>query len=292
MAKNPFSADNQGMKKGFIFIGLLLAFNLSVFAQNTAQEESLQTISWEEAENVRGYEVQIEHLDSQGNWEPFFSQITTQPYVEVLFTPGRYRISVDPVNYLGKTIKQEQWLRFRILTEAEWEEWHKKNSQTEKQPVFEEDEEKQEKSRIWFKAITVSADVPFGQEYNFEMNFRLGADIIDVDWFYWNAGIKVTPKIIGTILNNTWGVCAAGETSVNFRVPLKYVSPHAGILAGFNFVNENGFTFESENFYGAIEAGALIGKYFDLKLYTGFSDLIHAKGFFVSAGIGGRIPLK
>lgn len=284
------------MKKGFIFFTVLLFFCNVVFAA-ADEEEILQTINWESVENAHKYEVQIEHYNDATQWDEFYKQITSESSIEIPFVPGRYRIKINPVNYLGKTVDQGQWLIFRILTEEEWQRWQQEKNQKEKQPVFEDEEvieilDNTKTKSIWFNNLRISADVPLFQEYNFYMNFRLDTDIITLDWFYWDAGINFTPKMVGTILNYDWEYEVAMETSVNFLLSLKYASPHVGLLAGYVFANQKGIVFADKNMYTALEAGVLLWKYVDVKVYAGFNDLLNSRDFFLSLGLGGRIPLK
>lgn len=190
------------MKKGFIFFLTFLFFNAAIFAeqiQSQQNEETVQTISWEIVENANKYQVEIEKfnssIDSENQWEAFYTETTSLSQVEVTFIPGRYRIKVKPVNILGRVVDQGQWLKFRILTEAEWAEWEKQHSKGENQPVFEDEteddnqnKEKSKKQNIFFKAIRLGFDVPVYQPLDFTMNIKLSADVIGTKWFFWNTG--------------------------------------------------------------------------------------------------------
>lgn len=302
------------MKKGFIFFLTFLFFNAAIFAeqiQSQQNEETVQTISWEIVENANKYQVEIEKfnssIDSENQWEAFYTETTSLSQVEVTFIPGRYRIKVKPVNILGRVVDQGQWLKFRILTEAEWAEWEKQHSKGENQPVFEDeteddtddaiedvnqDKEKSKKQNIFFKAIRLGFDIPVYQPLDFTMNMKLSADVIGTKWFFWNTGFVLSPKLKGTILNNSFEVKGGMETSVNFRIPFKYASPYAGIAAGYYLFNENGICAGEKDMYVALAVGTEFLKYGDVKVYFGMDDILNSQKMFLSVGAGGIIPLK
>ena len=294
------------MKKGFIFFLTFLFFNAAIFAeqiQSQQNEETVQTISWEIVENANKYQVEIEKfnssIDSENQWEAFYTETTSLSQVEVTFIPGRYRIKVKPVNILGRVVDQGQWLKFRILTEAEWAEWEKQHSKGENQPVFEDeteddnqDKEKSKKQNIFFKAIRLGFDVPVYQPLDFTMNMKLSADVIGTKWFSWNTGFVLSPKLKGTILNNSFEAKGGMETSVNFRIPFKNASPYAGIVAGYYLFNENGICAGEKDMYVALAVGTEFLKYGDVKVYFGMDDILNSQKMFLSVGAGGIIPLK
>lgn len=294
------------MKKGFIFFLTFLFFNAAIFAeqiQSQQNEETVQTISWEIVENANKYQVEIEKFNSsivsENQWEAFYTETTSLSQVEVTFIPGRYRIKVKPVNILGRVVDQGQWLKFRILTEAEWAEWEKQHSKGENQPVFEDEteddnqnKEKSKKQNIFFKAIRLGVDVPVYQPLDFTMNMKLSADVIGTKWFSWNTGFVLSPKLKGTILNNSFEVKGGMETSVNFRIPFKYASPYAGIVAGYYLFNENGICTGEKDMYVALAVGTEFLKYGDVKVYFGMDDILNSQKLFLSVGVGGIIPLK
>lgn len=294
------------MKKGFIFLLTFLFFNAAIFAeqiQSQQNEETVQTISWEIVENANKYQVEIEKfnssIDSENQWEAFYTETTSLSQVEVTFIPGRYRIKVKPVNILGRVVDQGQWLKFRILTEAEWAEWEKQHSKGENQPVFEDEteddnqnKEKSKKQNIFFKAIRLGFDVPVYQPLDFTMNMKLSADVIGTKWFSWNTGFVLSPKLKGTILNNSFEAKGGMETSVNFRIPFKNASPYAGIVAGYYLFNENGICAGEKDMYVALAVGTEFLKYGDVKVYFGMDDILNSQKMFLSVGAGGIIPLK
>ncbi|MCI5666116.1 MAG: hypothetical protein MR353_05045 [Spirochaetia bacterium] len=294
------------MKKGFIFLLTFLFFNAAIFAeqiQSQQNEETVQTISWEIVENANKYQVEIEKfnssIDSENQWEAFYTETTSLSQVEVTFIPGRYRIKVMPVNILGRVVDQGQWLKFRILTEAEWAEWEKQHSKGENQPVFEDEteddnqnKEKSKKQNIFFKAIRLGFDVPVYQPLDFTMNMKLSADVIGTKWFFWNTGFVLSPKLKGTILTNSFEVKGGMETSVNFRIPFKNASPYAGIAAGYYLFNENGICAGEKDMYVALAVGTEFLKYGDVKVYFGMDDILNSQKMFLSVGAGGIIPLK
>ena len=211
------------------------------------------------------------------------------------------------MNILGRVVDQGQWLKFRILTEAEWAEWEKQHSKGENQPVFEDeteddtddaiedvnqDKEKSKKQNIFFKAIRLGFDVPVYQPLDFTMNIKLSADVIGTKWFFWNTGFVLSPKLKGTILNNSFEVKGGMETSVNFRIPFKYASPYAGIVAGYYLFNENGICAGEKDMYVALAVGTEFLKYGDVKVYFGMDDILNSQKMFLSVGAGGIIPLK
>lgn len=294
------------MKKGFIFFLTFLLFNAAIFSeqiQSQQNEETVQTISWEIVENANKYQVEIEKfnssIDSENQWEAFYTETTSLSQVEVTFIPGRYRIKVMPVNILGRVVDQGQWLKFRILTEAEWAEWEKQHSKGENQPVFEDeieddnqDKEKSKKQNIFFKAIRLGFDIPVYQPLDFTMNIKLSADVIGTKWFFWNTGFVLSPKLKGTILTNSFEVKGGMETSVNFRIPFKNASPYAGIAAGYYLFNENGICAGEKDMYVALAVGTEFLKYGDVKVYFGMDDILNSQKMFLSVGAGGIIPLK
>ena len=294
------------MKKGFIFFLTFLFFNAAIFAeqiQSQQNEETVQTISWEIVENANKYQVEIEKfnssIDSENQWEAFYTETTSLSQVEVTFIPGRYRIKVKPVNILGRVVDQGQWLKFRILTEAEWAEWEKQHSKGENQPVFEDEteddnqnKEKSKKQNIFFKAIRLGFDVPVYQPLDFTMNMKLSADVIGTKWFSWNTGFVLSPKLKGTILNNSFEAKGGMETSVNFRIPFKNASPYAGIVTGYYLFNENGICAGEKDMYVALAVGTEFLKYGDVKVYFGMDDILNSQKMFLSVGAGGIIPLK
>lgn len=294
------------MKKGFIFFLTFLFLNAAIFAeqiQSQQNEETVQTISWEIVENANKYQVEIEKfnssIDSENQWEAFYTETTSLSQVEVTFIPGRYRIKVKPVNILGRVVDQGQWLKFRILTEAEWAEWEKQHSKGENQPVFEDEteddnqnKEKSKKQNIFFKAIRLGFDVPVYQPLDFTMNMKLSADVIGTKCFSWNTGFVLSPKLKGTILNNSFEAKGGMETSVNFRIPFKNASPYAGIVAGYYLFNENGICAGEKDMYVALAVGTEFLKYGDVKVYFGMDDILNSQKMFLSVGAGGIIPLK
>ena len=294
------------MKKGFIFFLTFLFFNAAIFAeqiQSQQNEETVQTISWEIVENANKYQVEIEKfnssIDSENQWEAFYTETTYLSQVEVTFIPGRYRIKVKPVNILGRVVDQGQWLKFRILTETEWAEWEKQHSKGENQPVFEDEtedvnqnKEKSKKPNIFFKAIRLGFDVPVYQPLDFTMNIKLSADVIGTKCFFWNTGFVLSPKLKGTILNYSFEVKGGMETSVNFRIPFKYASPYAGIAAGYYLFNENGICAGEKDMYVALAVGTEFLKYGDVKVYFGMDDILNSQKMFLSVGAGGIILLK
>ena len=294
------------MKKGFIFFLTFIFFNAAIFAeqiQSQQNEETVQTISWEIVENANKYQVEIEKfnssIDSENQWEAFYTETTSLSQVEVTFIPGRYRIKVKPVNILGRVVDQGQWLKFRILTEAEWAEWEKQHSKGENQPVFEDEteddnqnKEKSKKQNIFFKAIRLGFDIPVYQPLDFTMNIKLSADVIGTKWFSWNTGFVLSPKLKGTILNNSFEVKGGMETSVNFRIPFKNASPYAGIVTGYYLFNENGICAGEKDMYVALAVGTEFLKYGDVKVYFGMDDILNSQKMFLSVGAGGIIPLK
>lgn len=285
---------------------MFIFFNAAIFAeqiQSQQNEETVQTISWEIVENANKYQVEIEKfnssIDSENQWEAFYTETTSLSQVEVTFIPGRYRIKVMPVNILGRVVDQGQWLKFRILTEAEWAEWEKQHSKGENQPVFEDEteddnqnKEKSKKQNIFFKAIRLGFDIPVYQPLDFTMNIKLSADVIGTKWFFWNTGFVLSPKLKGTILTNSFEVKGGMETSVNFRIPFKNASPYAGIAAGYYLFNENGICVGEKDMYVTLAVGTEFLKYGDVKVYFGMDDILNSQKMFLSVGAGGIIPLK
>ena len=158
--------------------------------------------------------------------------------------------------------------------------------------IVENNKEKSKKQNIFFKAIRLGFDVPVYQPLDFTMNIKLSADVIGTKWFFWNTGFVLSPKLEGTILNNSFEVKGGMETSVNFRIPFNYASPYAGIAAGYYLFNENGICAGEKDMYVALAVGAEFLKYGDVKVYFGMDDILNSQKLFLSVGVGGIIPLK
>ena len=111
------------------FLCLLLLFSL--FAALTAQEtvatteaaaeeinEQYELFSWEPVAKAKQYGVTIEKYDSSKDiWTDFKEIKTKETQVEVLFTPGVYRVSISSYNLIGRKSKSSDWVQFKILEE-------------------------------------------------------------------------------------------------------------------------------------------------------------------------------
>ena len=108
-----------------LFLILLLAFSLlcPLAAQNsTSSEEELneqyETFSWEPVAKANQYGVTIEKYDpSLDIWSEYRTIKTKETELEVLFTPGTYRVSISTYNLIGRKGKSSEWVIFKILEE-------------------------------------------------------------------------------------------------------------------------------------------------------------------------------
>ncbi len=115
------------MKKTFLFILLLISLFTALSAQETLDSadsaleqvnEQYETFSWSPVAKAKQYGVTIEKLDSETDeWVPFKEVKTKDPSLEVLFTPGTYRVSICVYNFIGKKSQPTDWVQFQILEE-------------------------------------------------------------------------------------------------------------------------------------------------------------------------------
>ncbi|MDR1219197.1 MAG: hypothetical protein LBK73_06250 [Treponema sp.] len=106
---------------------LTIAFGLSAGTLIWAQESGfrsgfrigddgrfMQTLGWEEQENVLYYEVEIEKRAGE-LWEEFIREKTERAFFEVSLAPGMYRYRVRPYDFLEKPGQAAAWAQFEIL---------------------------------------------------------------------------------------------------------------------------------------------------------------------------------
>ena len=104
------------MKKTFLC--LLLLFSL--FTTLAAQEvnEQYEQFSWEPVAKAKQYGVTIEKYDAADDiWKDYKEVTTKETQVEILFTPGIYRVAISTYNLMGRKGKASEWVQFKILEE-------------------------------------------------------------------------------------------------------------------------------------------------------------------------------
>ncbi|MBO4532919.1 MAG: CIA30 family protein [Treponema sp.] len=115
------------MRKLFICTFLIFSL-LPLFAagENTAVpveastevNEQYETFSWQPVAKANQYEVTIQRFDNSINdWVDYKAVKTKKLSLEVLFTPGEYRVSIATYNVLGRKGKSTEWVKFKILEE-------------------------------------------------------------------------------------------------------------------------------------------------------------------------------
>lgn len=114
------------MKKiaGCLFIILSLLFSLPaqesiVQAAGTEEvNEQYQTFSWQSVAKAKQYEVVLEkYSQAEDIWQDYKTIRTEQTELEILFTPGTYRVAIATYNLIGRRGKQSDWVIFQILEE-------------------------------------------------------------------------------------------------------------------------------------------------------------------------------
>ena len=105
------------MKK--IFLCLLLLFSLfSTLAAQELVNEQYELFTWEPVAKAKQYGVTIEKYDAaQDIWTDYKEIKTKDTQVEVLFTPGVYRVEIASYNIMGRKSKGSDWVQFKILEE-------------------------------------------------------------------------------------------------------------------------------------------------------------------------------
>ena len=80
--------------------------------------EQYETFSWEPVAKAKQYGVTIEKYDAVEGYYVAYKEIKTkETQIEVLFTPGVYRVSIASYNLLGRKGKASEWVEFKILEE-------------------------------------------------------------------------------------------------------------------------------------------------------------------------------
>ena len=112
------------MKKTFLCLLLLISLFAKLAAQQAAASdasevnEQYELFSWEPVAKAKQYGVTIEKYDSsQDIWTDYKEIKTKETQVEVLFTPGVYRVSISSYNLIGRKSKSSDWVQFKILEE-------------------------------------------------------------------------------------------------------------------------------------------------------------------------------
>ena len=111
------------MKRFFLCLLLLFSLFTTLAAQETesaAEElnEQYELFSWEPVAKAKQYGVTIEKYDAaQDIWTDYKEIKTAETQIEVLFTPGVYRVSIATYNLIGRKSKGSDWVQFKILEE-------------------------------------------------------------------------------------------------------------------------------------------------------------------------------
>ena len=111
------------MKKFFGCLFILCSLLLSLWAQDSDIAESelneqYETFSWAPVAKAKEYEVVIQKQTSEPDtWDDYKSVKTKETSLEILFTPGTYRVALATYNLIGRRGKQTQWVVFQILEE-------------------------------------------------------------------------------------------------------------------------------------------------------------------------------
>lgn len=116
------------MKKTFLCILLLFSLFAALAAQSSVTSdadsvdedinEQYETFSWSPVPKAKQYGVTIEKWDeAQEIWTDFKEVKTDESTLEVLFTPGTYRVSICVYNFIGRKSAPSDWVQFKILEE-------------------------------------------------------------------------------------------------------------------------------------------------------------------------------
>lgn len=106
------------MKKTFLCLILLFSLFVPLVAQETEVNEQYEFFSWEPVAKAKQYGVTIEKYDAaQDIWTDYKEIKTKETQVEVLFTPGVYRVAIASYNVMGRKSKNSEWIQFKILEE-------------------------------------------------------------------------------------------------------------------------------------------------------------------------------
>ena len=114
------------MKKAFVFILLLFSLFAALSAQTSSVagsvngdiNEQYETFSWSPVAKAKEYGLTIQKLDiSTEEWTDFKEVKTKETTLEVLFSPGSYRVSICVYNFIGRKSKPSDWVQFQILEE-------------------------------------------------------------------------------------------------------------------------------------------------------------------------------
>ncbi len=113
------------MKKTFLCVLLLISLFTTLSAQSSSADsvsedinEQYETFSWSPVPKAKQYGVTIQKLDiSSEEWTDFKEVKTNETTLEVLFSPGTYRVSICVYNFIGRKSKPSDWVQFKILEE-------------------------------------------------------------------------------------------------------------------------------------------------------------------------------
>ena len=103
----------------FLAISLLCQLTAQESASNTEEvNEQYELFSWEPVAKAKQYGVTVEKYDASTNtWSEYKTVKTTETQIEILFTPGTFRVSIATYNLIGRKGKSSEWVTFKILEE-------------------------------------------------------------------------------------------------------------------------------------------------------------------------------
>ena len=111
------------MKKLFLYLFLAFLLLYPLAAQDSASSEGevneqYELFSWEPVAKAKQYGVAVEKYDADSDtWSEYKTVKTPETQLEILFTPGTYRVSISTYNVIGRKGKASDWVIFKILEE-------------------------------------------------------------------------------------------------------------------------------------------------------------------------------
>ena len=111
------------MRRFFLCLLLLFSLFTTLAAQDSEAateelNEQYELFSWEPVAKAKQYGVTIEKYDNSTDiWTDYKEIKTKDTQIEVLFTPGVYRVSICTYNLIGRKSGGTEWVQFKILEE-------------------------------------------------------------------------------------------------------------------------------------------------------------------------------
>jgi len=111
------------MRKTIICIFLIISILPALIAQEDnslkSVNEQYENFSWTPVAKARQYELVIEKNDPTTKlWTDYKIIKTQETSLEILFSPGIYRLALASYNLIGRRSKQSDWIEFQILEES------------------------------------------------------------------------------------------------------------------------------------------------------------------------------